>query len=35
MPPHVDNDFNDMHQHDGIFAVQRVLTSIMSGRRAA
>ncbi len=35
MPPYVDNDFNDMHQHDGIFAVQRVLTSIMSGRRVA
>lgn len=35
MPPDVGLDFNDMHQRDGIFAVQRVLTSVMSGRRAA
>jgi putative DNA primase/helicase len=34
MPPDVGTDFNDMHQHVGIFAVQRVLTSVMSGRRA-
>lgn len=35
MPPVVGADFNDMHQHESIFAVQRVLTFIMSGRRAA
>jgi putative DNA primase/helicase len=35
MPPVVGTDFNDMHQRDSIFAVQRVLTSTMSGRRAA
>jgi len=35
IPPAVGDDFNDMHQRDGIFAVQRVLTSVMSGRRAA
>jgi putative DNA primase/helicase len=35
MPPTVGTDFNDMHQRDGIFAVQRVLTSVMAGRRAA
>ena len=34
MPPEVKTDFNDMHQSAGIFAVQRVLTSIMA-RRAA
>jgi len=33
MPPEVGTDFNDMHQRAGIFAVQRVLTSIMAGRR--
>ncbi|MEQ1955989.1 hypothetical protein [Mesorhizobium sp. CN2-181] len=32
MPPVIGNDFNDMHQKDGIFAVQRVLTSVMAGR---
>lgn len=35
MPPIVKTDFNDMHQAEGIFAVQRVLTSVMAGRRAA
>jgi putative DNA primase/helicase len=35
MPSQVETDFNDMHQRDGIFAVQRVLTSVMAGRRAA
>lgn len=35
MPPETGTDFNDMHQRDGIFAVQRALTSIMAGRRAA
>lgn len=35
MPPSIDTDFNDMHQRDGVFVVQRVLTSVMSGRRAA
>jgi hypothetical protein len=35
MPPTVGHDFNDMHQQSGIFAVQRTLTSVMSGRRAA
>ncbi|MGN6548470.1 MAG: toprim domain-containing protein [Pararhizobium sp.] len=35
LPPDVGTDFNDMHQRHGIFAVQRVLTSTMSGRRAA
>lgn len=33
MPPDIGTDFNDMHQHSGIFAVQRALTSVMSGRR--
>ncbi len=33
MPPDIKTDFNDMHQRHGIFAVQRVLTSIMTGRR--
>jgi len=33
MPPDVKTDFNDMHQRAGIFAVQRVLTSIMARRR--
>lgn len=35
MPPDVKMDFNDMHQHSGIYAVQRVLTSTMARRRAA
>ncbi|MHA6686358.1 toprim domain-containing protein [Mesorhizobium sp. A556] len=35
MPPAVGTDFNDMHQHDGIFAVQRVLTAVMAGRSTA
>lgn len=35
MPPDVGTDFNDMHQRTSIFAVQRALTSIMVGRRAA
>lgn len=35
MPPVLQTDFNDMHQAESIFAVQRVLTSIMAGRRAA
>jgi putative DNA primase/helicase len=35
MPPVVQMDFNDMHQDESIFAVQRVLTSVMAGRRAA
>jgi putative DNA primase/helicase len=35
MPANVGEDFNDMHQREGIFAVQRVLTSVMAGRRAA
>lgn len=35
MPPDIQTDFNDMHQHAGIFAVQRALTAIMAGRRAA
>lgn len=35
MPPVVQTDFNDMHQAESIFAVQRVLTSVMAGRRAA
>lgn len=35
MPPVVKTDFNDMHQAESIFAVQRVLTSVMAGRRAA
>lgn len=35
MPAGIGEDFNDMHQRDGIFAVQRLLTSVMSGRRAA
>lgn len=35
MPPEITTDFNDMHQRAGIFAVQRSLISIMSGRRAA
>lgn len=35
MPPVVKMDFNDMHQAESIFAVQRVLTSVMAGRRAA
>lgn len=34
MPPDIGADFNDLHQRDGIFAVQRSLTSIMSGRPA-
>lgn len=34
MPPDVGADFNDMHQGSSIFAVQRVLTSVMAGRRA-
>jgi putative DNA primase/helicase len=34
-PPDLKADFNDMHQQAGIFAVQRALTSIMAGRRAA
>lgn len=34
MPPVVGADFNDMHQHESIFAVQRVLTAVMSGRAA-
>jgi putative DNA primase/helicase len=34
MPACIGADFNDMHQRDGIFAVQRALTSIMSGRPA-
>lgn len=33
MPTVVGTDFNDMHQQESIFAVQRVLTSVMSGRR--
>lgn len=35
MPPVVETDFNDMHQAESIFAVQRVLTSVMARRRAA
>lgn len=35
MPPVVRTDFNDMHQQAGIFAVQRTLTAILAGRRAA
>lgn len=35
MPPGVGTDFNDLHKEAGIFAVQRVLTSIMARRRAA
>lgn len=35
MPPDVGTDFNDMHQRAGIYAVQRALTSVMSGRRTA
>ncbi len=35
MPPDVGTDFNDMHQCAGIFAVQRALTSIMTGRPIA
>lgn len=35
MPPDVGTDFNDMHQQASIFAVQRVLTAVMAGRRAA
>lgn len=34
MPPDVGTDFNDMHQRTSIFAVQRVLTAIMTGRSA-
>lgn len=34
MPAVVGTDFNDMHQQESIFAVQRVLTSVMSGRRS-
>lgn len=35
MPPVLQTDFNDMHQAESIFAVQRVLTQVMAGRRAA
>ena len=35
MPPAVKSDFNDLHQQASIFAVQRVLTSIIARRRAA
>lgn len=35
MPPVIQTDFNDMHQAESIFAVQRVLTRVMAGRRAA
>lgn len=35
MPPDVGLDFNDMHQRDGIFAVQKAITAVMAGRRAA
>ncbi|MBI1621479.1 hypothetical protein [Aquamicrobium zhengzhouense] len=35
MPPVIQTDFNDMHQAESIFAVQRILTSVMAGRRAA
>jgi putative DNA primase/helicase len=34
MPPDVGTDFNDLHQRDGVFAVQRVLTTVMAGRSA-
>jgi len=34
MPAAVGDDFNDMHQRDGIFAVQRVLTAVMARRVA-
>lgn len=35
MPPTVETDFNDVHQREGIFAVQRALTAVMAGRRRA
>lgn len=35
MPPGLRTDFNDMHQTAGIFAVQRALTNVMSGRSVA
>lgn len=35
MPPALQTDFNDMHHDAGIFAVQRILTTVMAGRRAA
>jgi putative DNA primase/helicase len=34
MPVRTGTDFNDMHQQEGIFAVQRILTSVMARRSA-